>query len=138
MNAQAPAVPVVRRIHGGPDADTPRHWFDGQAFETHFFNALSTTFPEGERSFILSVRAHADGITDPELQREIDAFVGQEGQHSREHEEQQPREPIRHGARVRDLVAVSASVVKRENRNNFARQCRRTSRDFTLPLAACA
>ena len=65
---------------------TPRHWFGGLAFETHFFNALSSTFPEGERFFIQAVRHHAPQIADPTLQAQVEAFVGQEGQHSREHD----------------------------------------------------
>ncbi len=78
---------VVRKIELRPGPDTPHYWFAGEAFETHFFNALSSTFPEGERFFIQAVRAHAEKVSEPKLQAEIAAFTGQEGQHSREHED---------------------------------------------------
>ena len=55
---------VVRDPPTGPTAETPRHWFAERAFETHFFNALSSTFPEGERFFIASVRHFAPGVDD--------------------------------------------------------------------------
>ncbi|MBM4204256.1 MAG: metal-dependent hydrolase [Gammaproteobacteria bacterium] len=58
---------TVRRIAIQPSAATPKYWFGGLPFETHFFNALSTTFPEGERFFIQSVRIHSGTIGDPGL-----------------------------------------------------------------------
>lgn len=83
---RAPPAITVRRLPEGPNAATPRHWFDGLAFETHFFNALSSTFPEGERFFIQAVRHYAPQVEDPALQAQVKAFIGQEGQHSREHD----------------------------------------------------
>ena len=77
---------TVRRLPEPPSAATPRHWFAGHAFETHFFNALSSTFPEGERFFIQAVRHYAPQVSDPVLQAQVAAFIGQEGQHSREHD----------------------------------------------------
>lgn len=77
---------TVRRLAHAPSAVTPKHWFAGHGFETHFFNALSSTFPEGERFFIGAVRHYAPQISDPALQAQVTAFAGQEGQHSREHD----------------------------------------------------
>lgn len=77
---------TVRHLPDPPTAATPRHWFAGQAFETHFFNALSSTFPEGERFFVAAVRHYAPQIADPDLRAQVVAFAGQEGQHSREHD----------------------------------------------------
>lgn len=77
----------VRAINVKPTDATPRYWFAGSAFESHFFNALSSTFPEGERFFIQSVRRYAPEISDPALNSEIAAFAGQEGQHSLQHDE---------------------------------------------------
>ena len=62
----------------------PRHWH-ADAFKTHFFNALQTVFPDGERFFIDSVRHYRDEIKDPELKEQIKGFIGQEAIHSREH-----------------------------------------------------
>ena len=63
-----------------------RDWFAGHPFKTAWFNAMSITFPLGEKFFIDSVRYYADQIEDPKLQAEIRNFCGQEGFHRREHE----------------------------------------------------
>ncbi|MGP3791992.1 metal-dependent hydrolase [Pseudomonas sp. B392_1p] len=82
-----------------PDFDLPsplpRHWHSGDAFKSHFFNAMSVLFPDGERFFIDSVRLFRDQIEDPELREEIRGFIGQEGHHSREHQD--------YNQRLRDL-----------------------------------
>lgn len=64
----------------------PRHWH-ADPFATHFLNALSSTFPDGEAFFVRSVAAWREQIEDPELLAAIRAFGGQEGQHSRLHAE---------------------------------------------------
>ncbi len=61
-------------------------WFDQHAFKTAWFNAMSITFPLGEKFFIDSVRHFADRIDDPKLQEDIRGFCGQEGFHRREHQ----------------------------------------------------
>ena len=38
------------------DADIPRYWLGGDPFKTRFFEAMSLTFPDGERYFIDCVR----------------------------------------------------------------------------------
>lgn len=62
-----------------------RHWNGGEPASTHFFNALSMLFPQGERFFIEQVRATADAldVTD-EAVRE---FVAQEAIHARQHDQ---------------------------------------------------
>jgi predicted metal-dependent hydrolase len=60
-------------------------WFDNHSFKTAWFNAMSITFPLGEKFFIDSVRHYAGQIEDPKLQGEIRGFCGQEGFHRREH-----------------------------------------------------
>lgn len=61
-------------------------WFDDHAFKTAWFNAMSITFPLGEKFFIDSVRHFSDQIDDPKLNEEIRGFCGQEGFHRREHQ----------------------------------------------------
>lgn len=61
-------------------------WFDNHPFKTAWFNAMSVTFPLGEKFFIDSVRHFANEIDDPKLLEEIRGFCGQEGFHRREHE----------------------------------------------------
>lgn len=51
-----------------------------------YMNTLSLFFPVGERFFIQAVRHYRDRITDPELQKALTAFIGQEAMHGREHE----------------------------------------------------
>ena len=63
-----------------------RDWFDDHPFKTAWFNAMSITFPLGEKFFIDSVRYFADQIDDPKLQEDIRGFSGQEGFHRREHD----------------------------------------------------
>ncbi|MEH6552370.1 MAG: metal-dependent hydrolase [Pseudomonadales bacterium] len=62
-----------------------KDWLDNDPFKTAFFNALSMTFPAGERFFIESVRHYKDNVKDPKLKKEMSGFFGQEGMHSREH-----------------------------------------------------
>lgn len=63
-----------------------RNWHAQGPQVTHFINAMSIFFPVGERFFIHSVRHYRDRIADPELQKAITAFIGQEAMHGREHE----------------------------------------------------
>jgi len=63
-----------------------KHWYRGNPWTTHFLNAMSAVFPDGERFFIDSVRNVQGLIRDPVLQREVRAFIGQEANHGREHE----------------------------------------------------
>ncbi|RZI83230.1 MAG: metal-dependent hydrolase [Rubrivivax sp.] len=63
------------------DETLPRHWFGGDPFKTRYFDAMSISFPDGERFFMMAVRAFKDNITDPALLEEIKEFNRQEGQH---------------------------------------------------------
>lgn len=76
---------VPKEIQSPLSPDTPRYWFDDHPFKTHFFNALSTSFPVGERFFIRSVRHYESRITDPRLKNQVLQFIGQEGRHRVEH-----------------------------------------------------
>jgi len=61
-----------------------RHWLGGDAIATAFYNALSASFPQGERFFMDSVR-NFKSKADPKLQQQIVAFTTQEALHTREH-----------------------------------------------------
>jgi len=61
-----------------------RWWLNSDPIATAFYNALSVTFPRGEAYFVESVRAFRDDAP-PQLQNEINAFIKQEVNHSREH-----------------------------------------------------
>lgn len=62
-----------------------RDWHSNDPFKTAFLNALSLTFPVGEKYFIDSVRFFQKDIADPKLTEEIRGFIGQEAIHRREH-----------------------------------------------------
>lgn len=67
--------------------EVPRYWAANDAGLTHFMTTLSALFPEGEQFFVDSTRAvrKHPKLNDPDLQREISAFIGQEAMHSKEH-----------------------------------------------------
>lgn len=79
-------IPVVRRPGFDFSTDVPMWWWDNDPFKTLLLAALSSSFPPGERFFIDSVRHYQSQITDPELQKAVRGFIGQEAHHSREHE----------------------------------------------------
>lgn len=64
-----------------PEAAT---WLGGDRVATAVFNALSLTFPDGERMFMESVR-HFKPMLEGELLAEANAFIAQEAIHTREH-----------------------------------------------------
>lgn len=88
MNAplKTTVQPVVRTNLDFKLDEIPRYWFGGDPFLTRMFDALSLTFPDGERYFIQSVRLFRDKITNPDLQKRVADFIRQEAQHGIAHE----------------------------------------------------
>lgn len=76
----------VRKMGLTYGPEMPSLWLNNNAFLTMLFSAFSATLPEGEDQFVYSVRLFQDKITDPVLQAQVRAFIGQEAHHSREHE----------------------------------------------------
>lgn len=81
--------PTASQMHSRnftlPRGETaPRWWVRGDPVATAFFNALSATFPQGERFFIESVKHFRDQVS-PELRGQIAVFAQQESLHTREH-----------------------------------------------------
>lgn len=66
--------------------DVPTYWFDNEPVQTHLLNALSLTFPDGERFFVDSVRAFRHLARDKKHNKAISGFIGQEAMHSLEHD----------------------------------------------------
>lgn len=66
--------------------DIPEFWFKNNAFLSLFFTGFSANLPPGEEQFMYSVRLFQDKITEPVLQAQVKAFIGQEAHHSKEHE----------------------------------------------------
>lgn len=73
-----------RDLKFGREIPPPRWWHSGDPGRTAFFNALSSTFPVGEKFFMTSVRHFRDETPQP-LRSQIDDFIYQEAMHSREH-----------------------------------------------------
>lgn len=87
--ALRPAVPVrtirTRRIAFRTEDGLPRHFVGGDLIMSHVVAMLSAMFPNGEDFFVRSVRTYRDRVADPELRRQVAAFIGQEAMHGREH-----------------------------------------------------
>lgn len=60
------------------------HWLGGDPVGTAVFNALSLTFPDGERMFMDAVKGYRDRLTG-KLAEDARGFIAQEAIHSREH-----------------------------------------------------
>ena len=79
-------VPTRRISFEASLEDLPKHFAgDGDLILSHLAAALSSVFPDGEDFFVRSVRHYRDRITDPDLQRQVAGFIGQEATHGREH-----------------------------------------------------
>lgn len=78
-------VPVPARDIRFDFADAQAgHWLGGDPVGTAVFNALSLTFPDGERMFMDAVRHYRDRV-DGKLAEDVRGFLAQEAIHSREH-----------------------------------------------------
>lgn len=75
-----------RRMDFVFDPSIPRYWFDHDQFKTLLLTALSSTFPEGERFFVRSVRHYQPDLKSDTLKEEVKGFIGQEAHHGNEHE----------------------------------------------------
>lgn len=73
-----------RNLRFGRDEKRGRWWLGGDPVASAWHNSLSLTFPMGEAFFIDSVRPFRDKVP-PRLAAQIDAFVRQEANHTREH-----------------------------------------------------
>ena len=71
----------IRFVEDLPEAAT---WLGGDRIATAVFNALSLTFPDGERMFMDAVRHYKPMLSDALLE-EANAFIAQEAIHTREH-----------------------------------------------------
>lgn len=89
--------------------------YAGDAFTSHFLDALSMAFPRGEKFFVDSVRGEQKKLGDAKLLRDVAAFVVQESLHSREHEKWNAWIASRGGTTqaIDDVVAFLLGVAER-------------------------
>jgi predicted metal-dependent hydrolase len=105
----------VRNYRFGSDAVPGRWWLGGDPFGSAFYNALSATFPQGERFFMDSVRRFKADLPGA-LAAEAQAFVAQEAMHTREH--------VAFNRLVADQGYDIAPLEERTRRRlNLARRC---------------
>lgn len=84
VNDLKPSFPVRRMEY--VFENTERYWMANDPIATHYFTSLSLLFPEGEKYFVEAVRAVRERVkNNPQLEKDIGAFIGQEAMHSKEH-----------------------------------------------------
>lgn len=116
----APTVPegleiVPRRFAFRELESIPKYWFGGNALVTHLENTFSILIPPGERFFIQSVRHYADRVRDPAFAKLVQAFIAQEGHHTRAHHEFN-RHFEQFGIGIAREEAYAAAVMQRASR----------------------
>ncbi len=99
------------------DAALATDWLDNDPFLTAVFNAMSLSFPSGERHFIDSVRAYEDRITDEKLLKEVKGFYKQEGIHSREHRKYNKLLCEQRGYDLQALESVYLNALAKSKKN---------------------
>ncbi len=68
------------------EENTKSTWIKDDPFTSHFMNAMSLTFPDGERFFMDAVRSFKNEIKDEAIQKDIQGFIYQEAFHGNAHE----------------------------------------------------
>ncbi len=86
-NQNAPQHMVVRRMRF-PYPDSLKAWWNRARPEfSHIVNAASLAMPFLEPYLIETMRKAKERITDPQLQQEVDLYIGQESTHFRQHQQ---------------------------------------------------
>src|SRR3546814_5216341 len=109
---QTPAGHIIEKRNWkfGRGTTARRWWHGGDAGRTAFYNALSSTFPVGEKFFMSAVRHYRDEAPET-LREQIDDFIFQESTHSREHVffNRQARSE-EHTSELQSLMRISYAV----------------------------
>jgi predicted metal-dependent hydrolase len=89
------------------------HWLGGDPVGTAVFNALSLTFPDGERLFMDAVKNYRHRLTG-KLLEDAKGFIAQEAVHSREHHQlnsliDRQRYPV---AEIEDMVRARVKMAR--------------------------
>ncbi len=130
--SNTPVSIEVRKFDPQATRAAAEYFFANDPFKTHFMNALSILFPEGERFFIRSVLAYRDQISDPKLLREIKEFCAQEAQHTLVHEAMNAL-AARHGYPVAKLESLVRRDLRRfSNRGKKSAAARRAALAMTV------
>lgn len=65
--------------------DVNKYFIANDPVSSALWTAFQAYFPEGELFFVDSVRSVRDQVNDPQLQKDVSAFIGQEAMHGKEH-----------------------------------------------------
>ncbi|MDH5656479.1 MAG: metal-dependent hydrolase [Spirochaetia bacterium] len=76
---------IFRKMNFKLSLSRIENWHSENVFLSHFFNAMSIMFPEGEKFFIERVHYYKSKIQNPELLNCVKLFYKQEGRHTAEH-----------------------------------------------------
>ncbi|GAX35697.1 metal-dependent hydrolase [Nodularia sp. NIES-3585] len=76
----------VRQLKFDFSQNTERYWFEQSAFKTHLFNSFTIGVCDVEKYLIQNVNQRINFINNPQLKQDAKAFIGQEGQHSLQHQ----------------------------------------------------
>lgn len=131
--------PVVRSQLNFKIDEIPKFWFANDPFKTRFFDALSLTFPEGERFFIESVRLYRDQIQDRDLQQKVKDFIRQEAQHGIAHDKMN-QQMIEQGMPVEKFTQMLRSRFQGVLKNQTPAYCialTAASEHLTALMAEC-
>lgn len=131
--------PVVRSQLNFKIDEIPKFWFANDPFKTRFFDALSLTFPEGERFFIESVRLYRDQIQDRDLQQKVKDFIRQEAQHGIAHDKMN-QQMIEQGMPVEKFTQMLRSRFQGVLKNQTPTYCialTAASEHLTALMAEC-
>jgi len=131
--------PVVRSNLNFKIDEIPKFWFGNDPFKTRFFDALSLTFPEGERFFIESVRLFRDQIHDEDLQQKVKDFIRQEAQHGIAHDRMN-QQMIAQGMPVEKFTQMLRERFQGVLKNQSAEYCialTAASEHLTALMAEC-
>ena len=77
---------TVRRLELDFPQEIERYWFEQSAFKTHLFNSFTICIYDIEKYLIQNVNQGIKFINNPQLKEDAQAFIGQEGQHSLQHQ----------------------------------------------------
>ena len=124
-----PEIEARKDIDFGLDENLPKYWHSNDPFKTRIHDALQSTFPEGERYFISSVRAFRDQIKDENLIHEVKEFTVQEAQHGIAH------------TKYNNLLAKQGMPMERllaEHKDKTKEDERKWSPEYNLAITAAA
>lgn len=82
---QVPAAMVIRKMPFEFPDDIEPHWNADKPEWSHMVNGTSLAMPYLEPYLIRTMKKAMDKIQSPKLQQEVKLYMGQEGQHYRQH-----------------------------------------------------